>query len=267
MFPRKVRVLIVDDSGVVRAILRTALSAHESIEVVGEASDGVEGLEKIQKLRPDVVTLNVVMPRMDGLELLSKVGGKIPVSFVMCSALTQAGAETTLEALEKGAFDYIAKPLQGGFAGKATFRQELYEKVLAASGAKRQVHRVSKHASAGVRLARRLPLSDNQGWVVGIGSSCGGTQALRAILPLFLRDFGPILVTQHMPGQLYERVCGTTRSGLCNGRVRSGGWRAAPERHDSDRPGHSSHDISPRAGSSVRDIGRRPKGIGAPALG
>ncbi len=199
MQANKVRVLIVDDSSVVRAILKTTLSGHPSIEVVGIARDGLEGLAQIQALRPDVVTLDVEMPKMNGLQLLDRVGGKIPVSFVMCSTLTQAGAQTTFEALEKGAFDYVAKP-QGGFAGNPAFRGELHEKVLAAARAKGRVRQIKRGmtSQAGVR---RLPPNNARGWVVGIGSSCGGTQALAAILPTFPSNFVPIVVTQHMPAQ------------------------------------------------------------------
>ena len=200
MGTNKVRVLIVDDSGVVRSVLKTALSSHPSIEVVGSARDGVEGLQQIKVLRPDVVTLDVEMPKMNGLELLDRVGGKIPVSFVMCSALTQAGAQTTFEALEKGAFDYVGKPERGGLAGNPAFRSELHEKILAAARAKGRVRHIRRQAAPSAGIGR-LPPNRNRGWVVGIGASCGGTQALRAILPVFPSDFVPIVLTQHMPAQ------------------------------------------------------------------
>ncbi len=200
MGTNKVRVLIVDDSGVVRSVLKTALSSHPSIEVVGSARDGVEGLQQIKVLRPDVVTLDVEMPKMNGLELLDRVGGKIPVSFVMCSALTQAGAQTTFEALEKGAFDYVGKPERGGLAGNPAFRSELHEKILAAARAKGRIRHIRRQAAAPAGIGR-LPPNRNRGWVVGIGASCGGTQALRAILPVFPSDFVPIVLTQHMPAQ------------------------------------------------------------------
>ncbi len=199
----KVRVLIIDDSAVVRSILKGSLSQHPSIEVVGQAADGIEGLKQIKALRPDVCTLDVEMPRMNGLEVLNRVGGKLPVAFVMCSTLTQAGAQTTLEALQKGAFDYVAKPQQGGFAGDARFRRELHEKVLAAARAKGRTRKLlratasgSEGASAGLR---RLPPNKARGWIVAIGISCGGPQTLYEMLPVFPSDFVPIVITQHMP--------------------------------------------------------------------
>ncbi|RMF77828.1 MAG: response regulator [Planctomycetota bacterium] len=110
---KTVRVLVVDDSALMRSLVRTALQQHPAIEVVGLAQDGADALRQIKALRPDVVTLDVEMPNMNGLQVLERVGGKIPVSFVMCSTLTQSGAQITLEALNKGAFDYVAKPQAG----------------------------------------------------------------------------------------------------------------------------------------------------------
>jgi len=197
----KVRVVIVDDSAVVRSILKAVLSQHPGIEVVGFARDGVEGLQKIAALRPDVVTLDVEMPNMNGLEVLDRLAGKLPVSFLMCSTLTQAGARTTFEALQKGAFDYVPKPQRGGFAGDPEFRSQLHEKVLAAARAKGRMRRIRRETGAGEPAARRLPPNKVRGWVVGIGISCGGPQALYEMLPVFPSDFVPIVITQHMPVQ------------------------------------------------------------------
>lgn len=197
----KARVLIVDDSPVVRSILKSALSQHPAIEVVGMARDGAEGLRQIKALRPDVVTLDVEMPNMNGLEVLDRVGGKLPVSFVMCSMLTQTGARTTFEALHKGAFDYLPKPERGGFAGNPEFRTRLHEKVLAAARAKGRVRRIMRSAADVTSAVRRLPPGQVRGWVVGIGISCGGPQTLHKMLPLFPSDFVPIVLTQHMPAQ------------------------------------------------------------------
>jgi two-component system chemotaxis response regulator CheB len=196
-----VRVLIVDDSAVVRSILKSALTQHSAIQVVGVARDGVEALEQIRTLRPDVVTLDVEMPRMNGLEVLDRVGGKIPVSFVMCSTLTQAGARTTFEALRKGAFDYVAKPERGGFAGDPEFRSQLHQKIIAAASAKGRIRKLKRESAVASSATRRLPPNKVRGWVVGIGISCGGPQALCEILPLFPSDFVPIIITQHMPVQ------------------------------------------------------------------
>jgi len=196
--PQKVRVLVVDDSAVVRAILRNALSQHPDIEVVGQAADGLDALTKIPALRPDVVTLDVEMPRLDGIGVLERVGGRLPVSFLMVSTLTQAGAQVTFDALERGAFDYIPKPHAGHMVSQAEFREMLHAKVLAAARAKGRARRL---AAGPPPAARRLPPNQVRGWVVAIGISCGGPQTLMEMLPVFPSDFVPILVTQHMPPQ------------------------------------------------------------------
>lgn len=136
MAGRKIRTLIIDDSTLVRTNLRSALQQHPQIEVVGFAKDGVEALQKIASLKPDVVTLDVEMPRLNGIGVLERVVGKAPVAFVMVSTLTQAGARITFEAPQKGAFDYVDKSQSGGFAGLPGFRERLYEKVLWAARTK-----------------------------------------------------------------------------------------------------------------------------------
>lgn len=198
----KTRVLIVDDSSIVRAILQSSLSAHPAIEVVGYACDGAEAIPKIRTLRPDVVTLDVEMPKMNGIEVLQRVGGKLPVAFVMCSTLTQAGAQVTFEALRLGAFDYVPKPDHGGFAGNQAFRKMLHGKVLAAAKQKGRVRSVLRATGSGPSQGpKRLPPNRVSGWVLGIGISCGGPQTLHRLLPAFPSDFVPIVVTQHMPAQ------------------------------------------------------------------
>jgi two-component system chemotaxis response regulator CheB len=196
---RKVRVLVVDDSAMVRAILRSALSQHPGIEVVGLATDGLDALAKIASLRPDVVTLDVEMPRLNGLGVLQRVSGKVPVSFVMISTLTQAGARVTFDALRLGAFDYVPKPERSGIAGVPDFRQAVQDKVLAAAAAK---GRSKPIVSGRTRTAApTLPPNQARGWIVAIGISCGGPQTLMEMLPAFPSDFVPIVVTQHMPAQ------------------------------------------------------------------
>ncbi len=197
---RKIKVLIVDDSAMVRRILRSALSQHPQIEVVGEAVDGVAGIKKIAALRPDVVTLDVEMPRLNGIGVLERVVGKVPISFVMVSTLTQAGARITFEALEKGAFDFVAKPKSGGFAGLPEFRESLHEKVLGAAKCKGRRKHLAR-TTAGPTAAPSLPPNNQKGWIVAIGISCGGPQTLIKMMPAFPSDFVPILITQHMPAQ------------------------------------------------------------------
>jgi len=195
----KVRVLVVDDSASIRNVLRHALARHPQIEVVGLASDGVEALQKIAALRPDVVTLDVEMPRMNGLAVLERAAGKVPVSFVMVSTLTQTGAQITFEALRRGAFDYVPKPEAGALSALPEFRTLVQAKVLAAARAKGRPKRIFGRAAASV--APSLPPNQVKGWVVAIGISCGGPPTLTEMLPAFPSDFVPILVIQHMPAQ------------------------------------------------------------------
>jgi two-component system chemotaxis response regulator CheB len=197
MTAARIRVLIVDDSPMIRAILRSGLAQHPQVEVVGVASDGLDALTKIKALRPDVVTLDIEMPRLNGIGVLERVVGKAPVSFVMVSTLTQAGADITLEALQKGAVDYIAKPQAAGRAGLPEFREQLRAKVMAAARARGR--RGVTAASAVASRAPTLPPNHVRGWVVAIGISCGGPQTLHEMLPAFPGDFVPIVITQHMP--------------------------------------------------------------------
>jgi two-component system chemotaxis response regulator CheB len=194
-----IRVLVVDDSPMIRAILRSGLAQHPQIEVVGVAVDGADALTKIKALRPDVVTLDIEMPRLNGIGVLERVVGKAPVSFVMVSTLTQAGAQITFEALHKGAADYIAKPQASGRAALPEFREQLVAKVLAAARLKGR--RVLRTAGATTSRAPTLPPNQVRGWVVAIGISCGGPQTLHEMLPAFPSDFVPIVITQHMPAQ------------------------------------------------------------------
>ncbi|MBU0640972.1 MAG: chemotaxis response regulator protein-glutamate methylesterase [Planctomycetes bacterium] len=197
MAARRVRTLIVDDSAFIRTIVRNALSQHPQIDVVGMASDGVEALQMIAKLRPDVVTLDVEMPRLHGLGVLDRVAGKVPVAFVMVSTLTQKGARITFEALRRGAFDFVAKPDRAGIAAMPEFRTELHAKVLAAAQNKGRVRKFL--GGDAPTAAPTLPPNKARGWLVAIGISCGGPQTLTQMLPAFPSDFVPILVTQHMP--------------------------------------------------------------------
>jgi two-component system chemotaxis response regulator CheB len=194
-----IRVLVVDDSAVVRAFIRAALARHAQIEVVGEAADGAAALRQLATLRPDVVTLDVEMPGMNGIGVLERAAGKAPVSFLMVSTLTQAGARVTFEALSKGAFDYVAKPQLVAAAAKPEFQEQLQRKVLAAAQAKGRTRHTLLRPATGA--APQLPPNKVTGWVVGVGISCGGPQTLHEVLPMFPSDFVPILVTQHMPAQ------------------------------------------------------------------
>jgi len=188
-----VRVLIVDDSAVMRQLLSTLLSADPEIEVVGTAPDPLVARERIKALNPDVVTLDVEMPRMDGLSFLRKIMTLRPTPVVMVSSLTQAGAEATLEALEIGAVDFIAKP--SADIGNA-FAVELQTKVKGAARTKVGMRHASPPKPQ--RPARPAGRGSNDKIVV-IGASTGGVEALKVVLMGLPSDCPPVLITQHMP--------------------------------------------------------------------
>jgi two-component system chemotaxis response regulator CheB len=188
-----VRVLIVDDSAVMRQLLSSMLSADPEIEVVGTASDPHMARERIKALNPDVVSLDVEMPHMDGLTFLRKIMSLRPTPVVMVSTLTQAGAEITLEALEVGAVDFVAKPTDLAHA-RELLALELQTKVKAAAGA-----RLRSRTAAPLRMARSVTRGRDK--IVFIGASTGGVEALKAVLMSLPADCPPILVTQHMPAR------------------------------------------------------------------
>lgn len=192
---KPVRVLIVDDSAVIRQLLSMLLSADPEIEVVGTASDPYIARDRIKALNPDVVTLDVEMPNMDGVTFLRKIMTLRPMPVIMISTLTQAGAETTIEALEIGAVDFIAKPTVDVANAMAGLAAELQAKVKSAAHARVGAHR----ASAPARLPRRdRPVSFGEK-VIAIGASTGGVEALKAVLMDMPPICPPILITQHMP--------------------------------------------------------------------
>ena len=190
-----VRVLVVDDSAVMRQLLTTLLSADPEIEVVGTASDPFIARERIKALNPDVITLDVEMPGMDGVTFLRKLMALRPMPVVMFSTLTQAGAEVTLEALEIGAVDFVAKPTSDVGAAMAGLAGDLQAKIKAA--ARTRLH--ARRAGMATRPRERAKLGRPTGKIIVIGASTGGVEALKAVLLGLPGDCPPILITQHMP--------------------------------------------------------------------
>src|SRR5579859_2809760 len=187
-----VRVLIVDDSAVMRQLLTSLLEADPEITVVGTAADPYIARDRIKALNPDVVTLDVEMPHMDGLTFLRKIMALRPMPVVMISTLTQSGAETTLEALEIGAVDFIAKPAHEQADRLAELAAELQQKVKTAA----QV-RVAVRRAPAPRPPRRLLRPT--GRIVFVGASTGGVEALKTLLMGLPENCPPTLITQHMP--------------------------------------------------------------------
>jgi two-component system chemotaxis response regulator CheB len=190
-----VRVLIVDDSAVMRQLLATLLEADPEIQVVGTAADPHIARERIKALNPDVITLDIEMPHMDGLTFLRKIMALRPTPVVMISTLTQRGADTTLEALEVGAVDFIAKPTEGLAEAMFELATEIQAKVKAAAGSRVGARRAVTAPSV-PRPQRPARLGDK---IVFVGASTGGVEALKALLLGLPADCPPVLITQHMP--------------------------------------------------------------------
>ncbi|MDY8107778.1 chemotaxis response regulator protein-glutamate methylesterase [Fulvimarina sp. 2208YS6-2-32] len=191
-----VNVLIVDDSATMRAFVRNALSGDEGVTVIGEARDAADARQKIKELNPDVVTLDVEMPGMDGLEFLEKIMRLRPLPVIMVSTLTAPGAATAVAALEYGAFDCIEKPN----GRNRSSLEALPNLVRQAAAAGRQIAQRGPRAASSAGRAEPA-LTRKAGWpdVVAIGASTGGVEALIAVLSDFPEDCPPTVIVQHMP--------------------------------------------------------------------
>lgn len=197
----KIRVLVVDDSALMRKMIPMLISTHDSIEVVGTAMDGDFALKKIPELRPDVITLDVDMPRMDGLTTLAHIVKEYRVPVILVSSLTKQGAEITLKGLEIGAFDFVPKPNDAISLHISKISVELIEKIIAAARWSRPTFRELLPAkNKPFFQAGPPPLVPFPDYIVAIGISTGGPQTLTEILPLLPADFpAGIVIVQHMP--------------------------------------------------------------------
>jgi two-component system chemotaxis response regulator CheB len=193
------RVLVIDDSALVRQVLSELLAADPGIEVVGTAADPLLAREKIKRLNPDVLTLDVEMPRMDGLAFLENLMRLHPLPVVMVSSLTERGADTTLQALALGAVDFVAKPKLDIARGLEAYAEEIRSKVkmaarsrvrASASLLRRPVAAPSVPSTIGFRTTDRL---------IAIGASAGGTEAIRVVLESMPADAPAVVLTQHLP--------------------------------------------------------------------
>jgi two-component system chemotaxis response regulator CheB len=199
---QRIKVLVVDDSALIRHLLTEILSSDPGIEVVGVASDPFIAREKIKRLSPDVITLDVEMPRMDGLQFLRNIMRLRPMPVVMVSSLTQAGAAVTLEALELGAVDFVAKPEVDVAEGIKAYADDLIEKVRAASVA--NVSRLAnevEHKKVASKKAKITALNfGTTDKILAIGASTGGTEAIREVLQGLPADTPGTVIVQHIPG-------------------------------------------------------------------
>lgn len=192
-----IRVLIVDDSALVRQLLTEVLEAAPGIEVVGTAADPFIARDKIKQLNPDVLTLDVEMPRMDGLKFLENLMRLRPMPVVMVSSLTEKGADVTMAALELGAIDFVTKPKLDVERGLREYAGELVEKVKTAARAR--VSSAKRHDAPQTPMV--LPTTyRTTDRLIAIGASTGGTEALRYVLAQFPPNAPAVVVTQHIPG-------------------------------------------------------------------
>ncbi len=230
----KIKVLIIDDSALMRQLLTEILSSDPAIDVVGTAADPYVARDKIMKLNPDVLTLDVEMPRMDGLTFLEKLMASRPMPVVMVSSLTERGCETTFRALEIGAFDFVTKPKLDVANNMADLSAELIRKVRGAASARVRLRPASTQSHAPVAKA---PLSSDAlitstHKVLAIGTSTGGTEALAEILTKLPPDAPGVVAVIHMPPG-YTKSYAERLDRSCRIRVK--------EAEDGDRilPGHA----------------------------
>jgi two-component system chemotaxis response regulator CheB len=247
----KTRVVVVDDSALVRSLLTEIINRQRDMECVGAASDPYVAREMIRNLDPDVITLDVEMPRMDGLDFLSKLMRLRPMPVVMVSTLTERGAEVTLKALELGAIDFVAKPKIGVADGLKQLAEEITEKIRTASKARvsRPAHlhatpaagaapgttgatgTPAAHAPAAPRPVASLGRLSTEK-IIFIGASTGGTEATKEVLVNLPPDSPAVVITQHMPPG-FTKSYANRLDGLCKIRVK--------EAVDGERvlPGHA----------------------------
>lgn len=198
----KTRVLIIDDSALIRSILTEIINKEKDLEVVGAAPDPLVAREMIRATNPDVLTLDVEMPKMDGLDFLERLMRLRPTPVIMVSTLTERGAEVTMKALELGAIDFVAKPKVGIAAGMADLARDICEKIRVAS--KARMHRNVTGAPppptpSGPKVAPKNYSRLSTEKIIAIGSSTGGTEAVKDVLVRLPADSPAIVITQHMP--------------------------------------------------------------------
>lgn len=243
----KIRVIVVDDSALVRSMLTEIINRQSDMECIGAAADPLVAREMIRNLNPDVITLDVEMPRMDGIDFLSKLMRLRPMPVVMVSTLTERGADVTLKALELGAIDFVAKPKIGVADGLRQLADDITDKVRIA--AKARINRMptpatgsspagtATHSAPGAARPSAPVMSASLGRlstekIIFIGASTGGTEATKEVLITLPADAPAVVITQHMPPG-FTRNYAARLDGLCKISVK--------EAQDGERilPGHA----------------------------
>ncbi len=214
---RPIRVLIVDDSAVVRQVLSKSLAGQTDIEVVGTATDPYVARDKIVQLEPDVLTLDIEMPRMDGLTFLRKIMQHKPMPVIILSSLTQKGGRLALEAIEAGAVEVLSKP--GGSYSVGEMAEQLADKIRAAARARPQSRPKTSGPSAPLAsVATTIDLTQK---IVAIGASTGGTEAIKEVLTRLPATVPGIVIVQHMPPR-FTTAFSERLNGLCPFEVKEG---------------------------------------------
>lgn len=257
----KTRVLIVDDSAVMRKLLSHLINSTSDLEVVGAAADGQSALLLVEQLKPDVLTLDVAMPRMGGLEFLEQLMARRAIPVVMVSAFTEKASETTLKALELGAVDFIGKPLSNSPGNFDDYLLELADKIRAAKNSRPRRSHLSPSLSPQPSSSRPLSgrtvahppvrVTGGASKVLFVGASTGGTEAIKQFLLGFPADCPPILIVQHMP-ETFTASFAKRLDSVCAPRVieAQGGEQVLPG-NVYVAPGHS-HLMVRRAGGGLQ---------------
>jgi two-component system chemotaxis response regulator CheB len=243
---RKIKVLVIDDSALIRSILKEVINSQPDMETVGVASNPLLARDMIKSLNPDVLTLDVEMPQMDGLTFLDKLMRLRPMPVLMISSLTERGSETALRALELGAVDFVSKPKIGVAEGMNAYADEIASKIRVAFRS-RPVPRQTTHTGVNLpSLGNRLATTEK---LIAVGASTGGTEALKEFLMPMPADSPAILVTQHMP-EAFTKSFAARLDSLCKMTVCEAehNQRVLPG-HVYIAPGHS-HLLLKRSGTN-----------------
>ena len=239
----KIKVLIVDDSALIRSVMAEIVNSQPDMEVVGTAPDPLVAREMIKQTNPDVLTLDVEMPKMDGLDFLEKLMRLRPMPVLMVSSLTERGSEITMRALELGAVDFVTKPKISIQSGMREYTEMIADKIRAASKARIRARTLAPHGAPAVPGTAPLPILRNpllsSEKLIIVGASTGGTEAIREFLMQMPSDCPGILITQHMP-EGFTRSFARRLDSLCKISVQeaAGGERVLPG-HAYIAPGHS----------------------------
>jgi two-component system chemotaxis response regulator CheB len=246
----KIKVLIVDDSALIRSVMTEIIKSQPDMEVVGVAPDPLVARELIKQTNPDVLTLDVEMPKMDGLDFLERLMRLRPMPVVMVSSLTERGSEITLRALELGAVDFVTKPKISIQTGMREYAELIADKIRAASKARIRARTLPQAGAEGtVQLPQlRNPLMSSEKLII-VGASTGGTEAIREFLMQMPSDCPGILITQHMP-EGFTKSFAKRLDSLCKIAVleSQGNERVLPG-HAYIAPGHS-HLLLARSGAN-----------------